>query len=376
VRAHVSCSSLLLLAAVTSFTLLALEGCGDDSETGGTDGGQSDGTIIGSEAGTTDGGSNEAGPPTGEAGTTPAMACTLLGEARCMALDQCSGGVLTTARWGSATVCKARIDAQCLQNLAATGTGATPATVLACAAALGTQSCSDVLANDTPEECAPVSGSLASFSPCFASGQCQTSFCQLEPNAACGLCKPVPEAGAPCSTTTDCGDGNTLGCVGMVCQPYLEAGAPCASGVTVCSPGYACTRNADAGASVDAGANCRLEGTTVNAACDTANSEHPSCNTTYGLQCVSSKCAAVAYVDAGQACGTELTDGVARCAASGTCVDGGVPTSKSGVCLAAAADNAPCDTAVGPGCLPQARCVLEAGTSGTCVSLGNASCGQ
>ena len=373
-RAHVPCLSLVLLASVSSFTLLVLEGCGDDSASGGTDGGQSDGTVMGTDAGAADSGSLDAGPPTGEAGTTAATACTLLGEARCMAVDQCSGGMETTARWGSPSVCKARIDAQCLRNLAATGTGATPDTVVACATVLTSQSCSDVLANDTPEECAPVSGSLASFSPCFASGQCQSSFCQLEPNAACGLCKPVPEAGSPCAATVDCGDRNALGCVAMVCQPYLEAGAPCAAGVTVCSPGYACTKNADAGAGADAGASCKLQGTTVNAACDTANSEHPNCNLTYGLQCLSSKCAAVTYVDAGEACGTELTSGLARCAASGTCVDGGVTTAKNGICLAAAADNAPCDTAVGPGCLPQARCVIEAGTSGTCTTLDNGTC--
>lgn len=373
-RAYVPCLSLLLLASVTSVTLLTLEGCGDDGETGGADAGEADGTLIGPDAATTDGASNEAAPSTGDAGTTAATACTLLGEARCMALDQCSGGMATTARWGGPSVCKARIDAQCLQDLAATGTGATPATVVACASALGNQSCADVLANDTPEECAPVSGSLANFSPCFASGQCQSSFCELEPNAACGLCKPVPEAGAPCANTAECGDRNALGCVGMVCQRFLEAGAPCASAVSICSPGYACTRNPDAGAGVDAGGNCKLEGTTVNAACDSSSNERPTCNLTYGLQCLSNKCTAATYVDAGEACGTELTSGLARCAASGTCVDGGVTTPKSGVCLAAAADNGPCDTAVGPGCLPQARCVIEAGTRGTCLTLDNGTC--
>jgi hypothetical protein len=374
VRARVSCFGLVLLTSVTSVTLAALQGCGDDSNDGGSDGGGTDGTVRGAEAGPADASPSEASPPaTGDGGPTAATACTLLGEARCMALDQCSGGVQTTARWGSSSVCKARIAAQCLQNLAATGTGATPATVVACAAALGSQGCSDVLANDTPEECVPVTGTLASFSPCFASGQCETSFCQLEPGAACGLCKPVPEAGSACATTADCGDRNALGCVGMVCQPFLEAGAPCAAQVGTCSAGYSCTKSADAGA--DAGGTCKLQGTTVNAACDTANTDHPTCNSTYGLQCVSSKCAAVAYVDAGAACGTEVTSGIARCAASGTCVaDSGVPSSKSGTCLAAAPDNAPCDTALGPSCLPQARCVVEAGTSGTCLTLDNGTC--
>ena len=66
-----------------------------------------------------------------------------------------------------------------------------------------------------------------------------------------------------------------------------------------------------------------------------------------------------------------------RCAASGTCMDGGLPSSKDGTCVPAAADNAACDLALGPACLPQARCVITDGsTRGICTALDNATCKQ
>jgi hypothetical protein len=84
-------------------------------------------------------------------------------------------------------------------------------------------------------------------------------------------------------------------------------------------------------------------------------------------------------VAAGQTCG-DVNGGTAKCSTSGTCV---IPSSDAGpddagadagaapsigTCLAAATTGAACDTALGPPCIPAAKCVTssDASTAGTC----------
>ena len=162
-----------------------------------------------------------------------------------------------------------------------------------------------------------------------------------------------------------------LSILGFVASPVsfahskaeLDAGAACESAATVCPPNYACVRS-DAGAASTS--TCAPEGNAAGAAC--ANDVGAAqCNGDYGLACVKGACASITYAAAGSACGPVDGGAAIRCSGSGTCTNG--------ACVAAAMEGAACDTANGPACLPQAKCVVsDGGTGGTCVSLGNTGC--
>jgi hypothetical protein len=69
---------------------------------------------------------------------------------------------------------------------------------------------------------------------------------------------------------------------------------------------------------------------------------------------------------------------VVDCKAGGLCVKA-APNDKTGVCKTAAADGAACDNdpAIGPPCLPPAKCVVpsgSSGTAGTCTVPNAATC--
>jgi hypothetical protein len=188
------------------------------------------------------------------------------------------------------------------------------------------------------------------------------------------VCAPTPQSGDSCVVTADCGGQNGLACLDNICTHYADAGTACTD-PTVCAPGTACT-------GVDGGQTCQAQGTTVGATCDGKGITAPTCDANFGLACVSGACAAITLAAPGSTCGTLDGGAVVHCAASGTCVldtlDGGADAgkAKTGTCIGAAADNAACDTAVGPACVPTARCVIatDGGTSGVCGLLNPANC--
>jgi hypothetical protein len=82
-------------------------------------------------------------------------------------------------------------------------------------------------------------------------------------------------------------------------------------------------------------------------------------------------CQPIAYVQAGQTCGTLADGSRAECTIS-DCFTATAPaaiTDTGATCVARAADGATCDTQVGPLCLTPARCVLtgSGATTGKCV---------
>jgi hypothetical protein len=107
-------------------------------------------------------------------------------------------------------------------------------------------------------------------------------------------------------------------------------------------------------------------------------------------------CASEMIVAGGAECG-DVSAGVARCGANGTCVlmasdaggpvdagpdagdggeiaDAGLPT--RGTCLAAASAGAACDVVNGPACVLPAKCVIttDGGTVGSCAIVDPGSC--
>jgi hypothetical protein len=362
------------LAVVLSFAASApfvLPGCGNGDDDDSSDGGKTDASTTAHDGGApvTDGstGGGSDGSTGADAGVTAAKACADTAHTRCEAIDSCSNGEGTILRYGSETECEARLSAQCLQNLAAPSTGASPATVEACSVATPAESCFQILGDDPVAACVPKAGTIVNGSPCFTSAQCVSTYCAVAATATCGQCAPVPAAGDSCSVTADCGARGGLVCASGTCVAYADAGATCNAQTAPCAPGAACV-TPDGGT-----ATCQAQGTTVGAACNGSNEGSPTCNGSSGLACYKGACATVTFVTAGSVCGGNVDGGVVRCAAEGICA--GVDAGVASACLGPASDDSACDTVSGPGCLLPAKCVVtDGGTGGTCLTASATSC--
>jgi hypothetical protein len=125
-----------------------------------------------------------------------------------------------------------------------------------------------------------------------------------------------------------------------------------------------------------------LQGVEAGAPCDLKLRTAPSCEGDFGFYCAGAgdagnRCAKANVVPANAACGDVNADGTpadagaqhlfAKCGAGSECDP---PNQRGAVCVPAAADGMPCDTAVGPPCLKPATCVnTDSGTKGTCLIL-------
>lgn len=279
-------------------------------------------------------------------------------QARCERRDACSNGIANKERFGDLATCENRDKLACLAGLAATGTGATPTSVATCAAAIPGASCTSLLDNAPPAACTPAPGSGANGAPCVFASQCQSGFCSIGANAACGTCAAAPKPGATCAATSDCATGQV--CAAAKCVVAAPAGSACTREGD-CESGLSCVGATKLKAGV-----CQAAGDKVGASCDPQRVTAPSCDRNLGLYCETTthQCAAVTFVAVGQPCG-RLTSGLVACLGGATCKLGA--GSQSGVCEAPAADGAACNAASGPSCLAPARCVVTGnGTAGTC----------
>src|SRR5262249_40194972 len=140
--------------------------------------------------------------------------------------------------------------------------------------------CADFLnGTNTPSACAQPTGTIARGQPCSFPGQCQTGFCAIPPGSACGLCAPVPAAGASCAELTSCGQGlecssDTKACV----VPATTVGAACGPGQP-CGVGLSCV-----GAGTGTG-TCQTSVTQAGAACDPTTQTGAGCDRNSGLVC-------------------------------------------------------------------------------------------
>jgi hypothetical protein len=283
------------------------------------------------------------------------QACTDAATANCTKLDQCIFNG-TTIRYGGASTCHARQKQVCLERLGATGTGNTPNAVELCVSEVPSASCSEFDLGSIPE-CQAKVGSGANGAPCAFAGQCESANCAIVAGTTCGTCAPSNQIGDPCATTS-CSQG--LFCVATTqqCQPRgpalsaCDTDHPCAASLSCVTP-----------AGMTSG-TCQVAGSILGAACDTKRQTAPGCDSNAGLFCdaASNTCHAVSYATAGAQCGF-INQAAVACTNASTCF--GAHGQTPGTCVADAADGAPCDTQVGPSCVPPAVCVITGGTTAT-----------
>jgi hypothetical protein len=292
---------------------------------------------------------------------TAQQACGDLAHAQCALMAQCDSVTMQSAWGGDVNACATELSTQCVNANSYPGTGATAASVEACASATSTASCTQY---GLPiAGCSAPAGTLANGAPCSLGEQCAGGACHVTSVVTCGTCtqKTPPQAGT-CTLDSDCAAGQvcTGTCVtpagaGGACRPYgglgqgqdgcqgtfycavsssvtgtvsgtctslPGKGQPCAgqsfgtSSTTGCANGLVCTASA---------------GSPNGATCDTPNyvALGASCAQTTAIckggSCVGGVC--VAYAAAGSPCGglTAAACGYGLyCTPSGLCAQAAV----------------------------------------------------
>jgi hypothetical protein len=253
----------------------------------------------------------------------------------------------------------------CQNGLAAPATGNSPATVEMCVKEFATFSCQDFFDNNPPVDCS-VTGSRAAGATCTFNGQCQSGYCQGAKTSVCGACAAPPAAGADCSDST-CWHNQRCVSPELVCGAVVAMNGAC-DATHPCDNGLTCL-----GDTATTMGSCVTATTALGAPCGGGMA---GCDNTLGLYCGGAAgaktCMPMAMVEAGMPCGT-LPDGTRAACKAGDCftATGPATAAQMGTCKAEVLESATdpsCDTLLGPGCLPPARCVVSgAGTAGTCM---------
>ncbi len=358
---HTALKTLALVAP-----LLLAAACGSSASTGSGSGGSSSTTTSG----------------TGGVGPTGTKACNDEAAAVCTLRDTCAPNYENKHIYGSEAVCQSRTAQTCINALDAKGQGNTAAAVEACATAYPSEMCADFFdSNNTA--CPTPTGTLAMGAACGASGQCASTYCAVTQYTVCGTCQPLPVVGATCEVQADC--GRDLACAipdvnvddagiptSGKCAAWVASGAACLTGYNPCQNGLVCVGDDETTMTMG---TCQAAISTVGGSCQTTHQALANCNGDLGLICIApanndgmGTCVTIALVGAGATCGDigSPVTGFAQCTTSGLCKKA-APTDTSGTCVAAAADNMPCDSdpSIGPPCLSPAKCVVPAGSSGT-----------
>lgn len=328
----------------------------------------------------TDGGSDATTGGDSSPGTSADQACGDLASARCAEIDKCGNGHGVTVKYGDTATCTSRLKNQCLTNLGAPSTGASPTTVEACAQAIPGEDCPTFLGNDAPDPCVPPAGTVAIGGACGVSAQCASTYCLVPVGASCGTCAAVPAAGDSCTASRECGGRGGLICsrISGQCVVGGKQNDTC-DDTHPCSAELSCVRTRDDDAGADAGISvtgtCQPSGATAGAACRTGSVNLPACDKNMYFTCDNKarQCVADSFAAAAAPCG-DLDAGVTDCTGGALCATSG---DKTGTCLAPAADGTACDSANGPTCLPPARCIgtaTDGGVTGTCTLVDPSSC--
>jgi hypothetical protein len=320
-------------------------------------------------------GTSTTGGDGGGGGVSVQQACQDQSHARCTLLQSCSPERIQ-AQFGDEPTCEQRYTENCVTSLGAPSTGNSATITEGCSQAFASWACTDFLNDENiPPACAQVTGSIATGAACGFPGQCQSGFCAIAPDAACGVCDSPPAAGDSCAQLTTCGAGLVCTTDTFTCVVLAAQGASCGKGAP-CGAGLSCV---GANASKSIQGTCQTSVAQSGAACDPTGQTSAGCERNQLLTCntQSKECAALTVAAGGQPCGTnDVNDQTALCSANGVCTGQGTGTPPTpGTCTAAAADGAACDTVNGPGCMLLSRCVVtsDAGTAGTC-QLSSASC--
>lgn len=320
--------------------------------------------------GGTDGGGKDAGGDARQEGGAPSItqACADYATALCDRYKACSNVYIRThyaISDGGMSDCETRTAEICVNALMAPSTGNSAESTEACAKALPMWECHGFLDNaNPPAACASRTGSLAMGATCEFPAQCETGFCAIAPNAACGTCQPAPKFGDSCANLTNCGQGLACDPATNVCRDLRPAGAQCDRAFP-CSTGLSCV-----GASMTAKGKCEREEFKLGATCDPTLTTGPGCALNAGLTCnqATKKCEKINFSGPGEPCGRfkyqlQLCEGSTNCNTqypmTGKCVN---PNPDNGLCLFNG----------GAGCDFPARCVSDTpdgGTGGRCRIL-------
>jgi hypothetical protein len=274
---------------------------------------------------------------------TAMQACADHAVAVCEKIAECSSSAQIRQAYGTMSSCVERQTLSCSSALGAPGTGWVPAQIAACTAAYGTYACDDFHASRPPDDCV-IAGLLTNGAPCVFSSQCASTYCNNNKTAMCGTCDAPPLEGSSC-LSANCGNGLQCNARTAQCLIAGSEGDTCDNNSAPCGADLYCLAGICVTTIVGVGMPC--DRNRVGAA---------------------QTCVARVYGGDGAPCGT-LSDGNYY-ACQGQCyTDSGVALAgEAGTCKSPAADGAPCNTLLGPGCLTPARCLLTGvGNHGICT---------
>jgi hypothetical protein len=316
------------LVAVVGLATMVFAGCGGVTAAPSTGGAGAGGAGAGGAGGRVDGGPANAPPVTTNDG------CTQVAMALCSSLYGCAPVALQVL-YGDKTTCIARSVLSCTTDQGVAGIGRTADDLAACATALGTATCSDLLAGQMPSVCTAKPGTVINGRACGSDLQCQSTYCNK--TDTCGVCSPRQTAGGDCTVDAGCVAG--LVCAHMKCVAPAGPGGDCNLPNQPCRSDLYCpTMNGSAKCTAKLGAG---------GAC--ADSDQ-ACDFVKGVICdpLNHTCEAINVAKGGMACGL---------GAKTLCVGFVAPCSAflaGGVCANPAEDGAACGgNAV---CIPPATC--------------------
>jgi hypothetical protein len=266
--------------------------------------------------------------------------CPPYAAAVCARLEACAP-LHVQEVFGDRPTCERRTALRCTLDASLPGSGLDAATSAACAAALPSASCDELLDGAIPA--CRWSGARPDGAGCSAGLQCASGHCPLPDAAACGTCAARVALGAVCTTNEECAWPLRCSLVGR-CAPAEAEGAfcnetrPCREPVFVCRAGDStCQRRARAGEP------CNEDGSAPPVACERGLLCRPS---------ASGSCFAIQFARAGERCAALPFGRLMGCGGSGACVES--------VCRPPGEEGEPCTLAASGearGCLPPARCV-------------------
>lgn len=269
-------------------------------------------------------------------------ACESLANASCSREARCRDNAFRLD-YASPEDCVKEKSAACRARLRAPGSSYRDTNARACAAALETASCEDVVLGKVPGACRPPPGRYPARAACADDAQCESTVCLFEDQFPCGTCSEKKAAGAlqRCSSPAQCPEGEachdgmddrvmkngvcrSIVGEGELCQnAFCAAGLWCQSGVCVRTRGEGQSCGLEGPCDPAKGLACDVLGTRKCFAPTAKFKRDEACDSTglceVGFYCtrlprVGSVCVALPGKD--EAC-TTLCAAPARCAGTG-----------------------------------------------------------
>jgi hypothetical protein len=308
-----------------AFTLAAISfACGGSADAGvptatspADPGGSDDPNARGNVPADTGWAAGGQGSAPGQAPPAIVAACGALADAVCQRTKACAPGIFPALYMNDAA-CVAVNAKRCAADAMSPGVTLDANGTNACATAITTVTCEDLIDDRLPAVCRP-SGTLASGAACLSGLQCKTGFCAgASKGSLCGVCSMPTKAGAACVAGT-CPSGST--CQKNVCVARKKIGEPCTA-TSECGTGQVCLDGKACAAGGVEGTLCALDA---------------DCNILQGLRCsfTTNTCTKLAIVEIGQSCGV-VGANAALCHAS--------DCSNAGVCIARVKEGQACSS--------------------------------